>query len=87
MRGKSLDTAMTLLKNAGFDTNNIKVKESYDSSVSEGHIIEQSIKADKMVDKDSEIEITVCTAPPTTQPTTQPTTPPDTTEPTVEPTP
>ncbi len=87
VRGKSLDTAMTLLKNAGFDTNNIKVKESYDSSVSEGHIIEQSIKADKMVDKDSEIEITVCTAPPTTQPTTQPTTPPDTTEPTVEPTP
>ena len=35
VRGKSLDTAMTLLKNAGFDTNNIKVKESYDSSVSE----------------------------------------------------
>ncbi len=87
VRGKSLDTAMTMLKQAGFDKNNIKVKESYDSGVDTGHIIEQSIKADKMVDKDSEIEITVCTAPPTTQPTTQPTTPPDTTEPTVEPTP
>ncbi len=87
VRGKSLDTAMTMLKQAGFDKNNIKVKESYDSGVDTGHIIDQSIKADKMVDKDSEIEITVCTAPPTTQPTTQPTTPPDTTEPTVEPTP
>ncbi len=54
--GKDEETAKSLLEEAGL---NVSVKESYDSTVSEGIVISQSISGGKTVEQGTTVEITV----------------------------
>ena len=73
---KGLDTAMSMLKAAGFEASNITVNEVEDPTVDPGKIVSQSVKPETKVEKDSRIVIDVAVAPKTEPPTEAPTEPP-----------
>lgn len=73
---KGLDTAMSMLKAAGFEASNITVNEVEDPTVDAGKIVSQSVKPETKVEKDSRIVIDVAVAPKTQPPTEAPTEPP-----------